>query len=416
MVRLSKEIIPPSTAAKHSQHDIIKIVIKRCFKLTCFAVAVFVIYKQVCDYLRNEDVSVISYRKYNEDICDKYPTFTICLNPTIDDLLYYSNILYREEKLNEVLKISGPNYYEMLIGTDFKGNGVTNFSLLEFDDAKYNLFSMVVQYWAYSHKEEPLVYWERDSDVNLNSLFHQGYQDPGCLCFTRSEMSYPSKRVHKENIILNSLNWNGDLFIYLQYPGQFVNVMEGDEQVNIKLSGTGSEGRRLKFEVTQLQVLRKRYDGKVACDMDLDSNIDVRWRESVMKLVGCIPTYWKGFAHSSKFQLLQLKDCTTSGQYQSFTNWYTYKTDPNITYEPSCTWPTIIKNIEHKEDNRSLLMIEIHHESGYYVNVQNTKAFTFNVLWSQVGGLVGIFLGYSILQFPELIKGIISFLKHIFHI
>ena len=130
-----------------------------------------------------------------------------------------------------------------------------------------------------------------------------------------------------------------------------------------------------------------------------------------MNLVGCIPTYWIRFAQSSKFQAQRLTECTTSTQYQSFTTYYEYKTDPNITYEPSCTWPTIISNLQYEDNNSSTISITVNHESGYYVNVQNMKATTLGVLWSQVGGLVGIFLGYSILQFPELLTGIISSIK-----
>ena len=81
--------------------------IKRCFQLTCFILAVIFIFKQIFDYLRNGDVTVISYRKYSTKDEDKYPTFTICLWPSEGDLLGYPDILYREEIINQTLGITG---------------------------------------------------------------------------------------------------------------------------------------------------------------------------------------------------------------------------------------------------------------------------------------------------------------------
>ena len=45
--------------------------------------------------------------------------------------------------------------------------------------------------------------------------------------------------------------------------------------------------------------------------------------------------------------------------------------------------------------------------------IRNYRAFGLLSLWSQIGGFIGIFLGYSLLQVPELTCGIIDWAKRV---
>ena len=42
-------------------------------------------------------------------------------------------------------------------------------------------------------------------------------------------------------------------------------------------------------------------------------------------------------------------------------------------------------------------------------------AFDMATLWSQVGGFIGMFLGYSLLQIPELVANWLQLLKSLFY-
>ena len=162
--------------------------------------------------------------------------------------------------------------------------------------------------------------------------------------------------------------------------------------------------RELDIDVFQLQVFRKRYNSGTPCNRDITSNIDIRWREELMKKVNCIPTYWKYLERSIDFKNKHINDCTTSAQYQSFWEQTTYERG-KVQYEPSCTSPTIIKTWQKGEDfNTSWnVWVKINYKSEYYMEVVNYQATTLDDLFCQIGGLVGIFLGYSLLQFPEVL-------------
>ena len=50
-----------------------------------------------------------------------------------------------------------------------------------------------------------------------------------------------------------------------------------------------------------------------------------------------------------------------------------------------------------------MLKLHISHNTEDFQEIVNVKAFDVETLWSSVGGFIGIFLGYSLLQVPELL-------------
>ena len=49
-----------------------------------------------------------------------------------------------------------------------------------------------------------------------------------------------------------------------------------------------------------------------------------------------------------------------------------------------------------------MLTFQLHYLSGMYRETESVRAFDISALWSQIGGFIGMFLGYSLLQVPEL--------------
>ena len=66
--------------------------INHCFSMfptfMCLCMACYMTYLQFSYYLSNGDLASISYRKFNTEEKDEYPTLTICLsNPTTGSIL-----------------------------------------------------------------------------------------------------------------------------------------------------------------------------------------------------------------------------------------------------------------------------------------------------------------------------------------
>ena len=137
----------------------------------------------------------------------------------------------------------------------------------------------------------------------------------------------------------------------------------------------------------------------------------MRWRESIMTTANCIPTYWKFMNQSIDFTKMKLIDCSTSQEYSNLTD-ILYGYD-EIKYEQSCTWPTIITHSKPDLRNTtdSILNVEILHESKHYLEIRNSKEINSHDLWSQIGGLIGTFLGHSLLQIPSAIFRFLTVIK-----
>ena len=112
------------------------------FRLKSFTYGIFLVFgvsfagyygiKQVLDYMENGDVSRISFKQYHNQRSDIYPTFSICLDPKEENI----DTLFQAERIMETLDIDERDYFGRLHGNT---PGRTNFSKLEFDDAKWDL-------------------------------------------------------------------------------------------------------------------------------------------------------------------------------------------------------------------------------------------------------------------------------------
>ena len=196
----------------------------------------------------------------------------------------------------------------------------------------------------------------------------------------------------------------------MQYPGQLMTQIYRRPTLSIDL--TDPLLMSYSIGVSLLQILRKRQDSSIGCNSDLDSSLDMRWREKIMISTNCIPTYWKYLNRSINFQDRKINDCITSQEYSNLAD--ILSGSDEISYEQSCIWPTIITNFKQDSGNQSTsdLKIDIFHESEYYIEIRNSKEIKVDELWSQIGGLIGIFLGYSLLHIPNIVFCLIMEMKH----
>ena len=413
----------------------------RSFQFIGFVLATYFASIQVADYWKNENASLISFTKYHTTKNDKDPTFSICYTPVDMSLYYY---LYQEEKIKEHLGINASIYNSMIMGYE-PLNTLKNFTLLEFDEAKWDLqIYMLGSYGAYGHTDNTIKYWDLEG-YNISEIpFYVAYQDYTQLCITRSEFNEIDGIVSYEKIFLNTENWDGELSLFIHYPGQLTTKVatrrtnhDPNKVLDIELSSERAlELTRYDLGIRQVQVLRRRQTSEFSCNDDLDGNVDMRWREAAMQKVGCIPTYWKHLDQSNIFQEKGMADCKTDGDYY---NMNIIISDASHDFESSCTWPSLSSSVLQKNRRKSdsphsiivknydkykrihlhnsTLMISITHESDHYMEIWHVQEICFEDVWSQIGGIIGIFLGYSLTNIPGFFfdgaSGIRNIVRHI---
>jgi hypothetical protein len=164
----------------------------------------------------------------------------------------------------------------------------------------------------------------------------------------------------------------------------------------------------LKFKIEEVTVLKKRQDSNIPCNKKLNKFDDVHFMEDVMARVGCVPIYWKTFT-----LLPNLEECESPSQLQKiYQHIQNYEKDL-FSYVSPCNDMSISAKFDKEEDNQlKEPVIKVIYTKATYQNIENNQSFGFESFLSGVGGFVGIFLGYSILQVPELLGSVLASLRN----
>ena len=120
-------------------NDIPKIILYLLFHLIGIFLAFYFVTKQVLQYQKNDDKSSFFFKQYHATTEDRYPTFSIFFYAD----LRYPGTLYQNDLINDTLGIDPSDYMNMLNGYT---TGSTNFSLLQYDEARWDLRIMLNRY------------------------------------------------------------------------------------------------------------------------------------------------------------------------------------------------------------------------------------------------------------------------------
>lgn len=142
------------------------------------------------------------------------------------------------------------------------------------------------------------------------------------------------------------------------------------------------------------------------------------------KNLECFPTYWKEFKPNS-----EINECNNTVQYRFISNMTTNFTKlSNIIenakqkFESPCDEMIIITNKQEKKGREMLradlsgqydhrvyenevslrLDIEFNQVNPVYQIIKNGRSFSVESCWAGIGGFVGIFVGVSLRQIPDL--------------
>lgn len=270
------------------------------FKTICFILAVASISLLIERWFENSDKSSISFKGFIDSPDDRYPTFSICLCSTGNGALYS----YFAEQLMYEYHITYAEY-ELLLREEEGGNSVRNMdfrniSKINFKNYTLNLLDAVHSIEFKTNDVNNSFYYNgydnNITDENDSKWpFFIGYIDPMTICFTKNSTFAPNKKQIREFILLNKTRlqeWNEYLYfkIFIHHPGQLTRVLDKPIFDTI-LNVIYKENNHLKFLISQVTILRKRYNAKRPCDPDLE-NDDLKIKQEITQRAECIPNYW----------------------------------------------------------------------------------------------------------------------------
>lgn len=381
-------------------------IIKLIFQATCFILAGYTTVLQFRDYVSNQDVSYVTYKRFNERPQDVYPTFTICLYSASGQLFKRDiNFLGEIGKRNDYL------YSDMLRGYS---TITPNFTKVKFDEVTIDFVKDALLWFHTATKPGKIINlwnykWNQSSEP---SFLYKSYQDPFRLCFSK-------KIKYAENTILQHdiLELNGTKIFETQIKIRFYFHLKG--QLTRQLGKFTLEFGRNDFDennlnypinkihitMNEVEILRKRPNAVIPCNGELHDD-DRQYREAVIRIVGCIPSYWDTFEDNKKDSFRNLPKCKYKHQFSSIKEYFLPENNvENATkhYLQPCnhmsTEIAVAKyNVAKYGRQKNRLRIELHYNTEIYREYTNKVAYKLGDLWSRIGGLIGIFLGYSLLQ------------------
>ena len=369
------------------------------FQLFCVCLVLYLTYQQFLEYVKNQDSSSVSYRTFNEEEKDVYPTYSICLYSKDGAILNESRNYFKDKGKDGV-----ENYHRILQGLN---DTTKDFMEVEFDKNVIDILDGFVNLSvSHTRQGEIINEWQPPMNKEL-SPFYKSYQDPYFSCITKSSKFLKNQLLDYDYVILNSTNIlqymetslnnakDINMLVYIHYPGQLVKefgkqildlrLIDFKKAIDGAMKGTNKDNFR-DVHLSHVEVLRKRSDGFATCNENL-KNEDHLWLEKVISEIKCIPTYWKGLEDQLSLQLNSFSICNSSAYYDYVDLNFlppNYFENGSRLYsgKGSCTQMRIMLSVSTKESpiasDDQRLIIGFRHARDEYRETINIKKFGKN--------------------------------------
>ena len=377
-------------------------VMLRGFQLMCLAIFLVLVGFQVRSYIENKDSSTVSYRQFNHEERDLYPTVSLCLQSR-------EGRIFNKGSNSQPYAMGqdwGKLYQEMLLGNV---NASMEYENISYRNATWDLFDDFVEVFFIMTKQGDVIdAWQPNVE---NHPFFKSYEDPYMTCMTKKV-----KYVHDQLLNLGSLVIKASAFykskienllVYMHHPGQLTRQF-GKQILHLTQASFQKAMNRsnnyYSIHINQVEVLRKRSDGVIPCNDSL-LNEDMVWRENVMRKVGCIPEYWSDLHSDFSIDTIEKEGrsskCNSSEQLRQISKYYLppkHTGNGASLYTGPCIQLGITASVIQSDLQEENLVLGFNYVVEEYSETINSRAFGFESLWSQIGGFVGMFLGCGLLQ------------------
>ena len=418
------------------------------FRIACILFAGYMILLQILKYKENLDTPKISFKEFMESPEHRYPDLTFCFSghPT-------PQRMYKENRFGKD-GIYGPiqtrEYHSLILGHSKAWN---TYKTLNRSSINENISGIDYDRATAGNNGKVKHYFQDYSTTFVNGtqkyypfFMQMSYQIPGKVCFTRTFQKLQNESFllshEKVNINLEDVS----LSMFAHYPGQVLRTIFGRDRVLKSIFKIESDDlknsnvtKAITIDLSQMQVVKGRPDGNVPCNPKPYMDDNKFWL-SIYRRLYCLPPYWRkcnGDCHNKTSNverfikgwqlgsnnLKKLHDCATESEFKKMTdlihsegqtNHMRIKNEIVSSFLPPCNEMAVNVNVKENEiekvekakpnkkmDDEKRITMKIIYMMQKYQEIKNEKELSFEMLWSSIGGFVGMFIGYSMLQFLD---------------
>ena len=353
-------------------------------------------------YQSNMDSSQSELKQFNQITTGRYPSFTFCIYAG-------EGKLFKGEKLRREYGLSKREYYDFLAG-NLNDKNLTTLKI-EFNKVVPGIEDVLEEFEVENDAYQSYNEWT-PAMKNISRLFlDSSYQDPTTNCFTYNTQFDNTVSLHALKIKFNTTKFQrlfdqaGKLYVLAHYPGIMIRdmrtfLMKIRNWHNLKPANGNNQ---MKIQFIGITLMRFRENAVDPCDPTLIDD-DSAWREYVDKQIGCIPPYWNNITTGRSNQK-SLNSCTSQNMLSKLKEFWPIFGEIRATeafkhYKKPCNKMIIYHNVHNMgyEKFDDILKIKLEIREDFYQEILNTRAFGMDNLWANIGGYVGIFCGYSLLQ------------------
>ena len=351
-------------------------------------------------YYENDDSSQVEMKQYHASPSGRYPSFTFCIKAK-------DGKLFKDEILRNDFGLTQNEYYQQLTrGLDATNSVVTK---VNFDQVITKIDDFMEEFLAEDSSFKEYNQWNPTMKQIQKSPLWRSYQDPLVNCFTYDTEYNSSVSLRQIEVKFNITKFqklyrnSGRLYILAHYPGQLIRNIKNYIMKIKNWNELKSENHNNEIRITfsGLTVMRLRENAVDPCDPNMIDD-DAEWKKHAIKAIGCIPPYWN---NDSNHYLKPEKICNSKTDLDSIKAYWPRESSvtarlvfQNYT-KPCNSFEQLVFNSDVNQYNDpDILKVYIKLRNDKYQEVINTKAFGIADLWANIGGYVGIFCGFSILQ------------------
>ena len=396
--------------------------VRSLYHLVCLASTIGLLFYCGWKFIQNKSNALVDFRSFHQEDIDIYPSFSICIQN-----VWHSSLpgIFNATKLKNMFGVEMVNEYVQFLQGRHWNETMVN---INYDDVTINLENYIDRISVTLNRvNAPYSYlWETtttktSTHVNGSSKsrmipfpFYISQRNALQKCFTLDFTSEIFGEIKDQKISLLQFETSKMKALditaryYIHYPNQLLRAVQLDYEFGY--SGVVAGGLESKYIwIHNIEIIRRRDTFNTPCNTNSFNDMDMINSE-LSDEMQCKPPHWLDveFPVCNDSQSIKKFDVNYDIPDSNFTKSWPRPCDQVQTASFSIQeidWNEKIKEVKDNPNGTSTFGIV--YNSHDYREIKHIQDFNLESLIGNIGGYIGLFLGFAFWQIPDTLNSIL---------